>query len=191
MKEAIQPRTLKTRARLIDAARQVISETGYGALRVEEVVQRAGVAKGTFFAHFRDKDALMDHLIGVRIDACLDDLAAAPAPATVADMVATLDPLMQLMTCERYVFDVIVRHSGAAAIEEIGPIAMTFHKLQHVLENWVDSASFRRDASPQILAEGVQAFMVNAMALNFCALSNTTPLSQRLEPYLSLWLKPD
>lgn len=190
MTTAIQPRTLKTRARLVEAAEEVISETGFAAMRVEEVVRRARVAKGTFFAHFRDKDALMDRLIGARIDAEIDRLAARPTPATVTDIVSALMPIMDLMTCERYVFDVILRHSGAAVVEEIGPIASTFERFVTVLAGWISKGPFRRDADPALLAEGVQAFMFQAMALNFCALNNVRPLEERLTPFLDLWLPP-
>ncbi len=190
MTDAVQPRTLQTRARLVGAAQEVIAETGYGAMRVEEVVRRAGVAKGTFFAHFRDKDALMDRLIGARIDALLDDLATATAPKTPAEVTEALLPLMQFMTCERYVFDVILRHSGAAAREEIGPIAMTFERFITVVANWIASGAFRQDAEPGILAAGVQSFAVNAMALNFCALHSNLTVQDRLTPYLDLWLLP-
>ncbi len=194
MPDAIQPpRTLKTRARLVTAAEEVIAETGFAALRVDEVVRRAGVAKGTFFAHFRDKDALMDRLIGgARIDAELDRIAALPPPpGSPADITRALMPLMQLMTCERYVFDVILRHSGVAAIEEIGPIAATFERFVTVMAGWIaQGPPFRRDADPAVLAEGgVQAFMIQAMALNYCAINNVRPLEERLTPpFLDLWL---
>ena len=63
MRKPRQKRTLETRARLIAAAEAVVEQSGYEALRVEEVVLRAGVAKGTFFAHFGDKDELMDSFL--------------------------------------------------------------------------------------------------------------------------------
>ena len=190
MAEAIQSRTLKTRARLVAAAEDVISETGYGAMRVEEVVRRAGVAKGTFFAHFSDKDALMDRLIGARIDSILDDLATQERPGSIQDLISALAPLMGFMAHERYVFDVILRHSGAAQKDVIGPIAMTFGRFIEIVTPWLKGPAFRMDGTPEVLAEGVQAFMVNTIALNFCALHNDRPLSEHLERYLSLWLKP-
>ncbi|WP_424944238.1 TetR/AcrR family transcriptional regulator [Aliiroseovarius crassostreae] len=183
-----QPRTLKTRARLIQAARDVIAETGYSALRTENVAQRAGVAKGTFFAHFKDKDALMDLLIGERIDGFLDQIEAAPAPRTIPELVEAMMPMMRFMSHERYVFDVILRYSGAAAKEEIGPIAMTFERFVTVMERWLVQGGFRNDVSPNLLAEGVQAFMFQALALRFCARNNTTPLDESLRPYLEVWL---
>jgi AcrR family transcriptional regulator len=186
----LQKRTLETRARLVAAAQGIVAEGGYEALRVEEVVLRAGVAKGTFFAHFRDKDALMEQLVGARIDAELDRIEALPPPAGVPELVAALMPLARAMTCERYVFDVILRHSGAAAAAEIGPIARSFARMGQVLGAWAARGPFRRDIPPELLAEGVQAFLINALALHFCALHEAEPVASRLSRYLSAWLTP-
>jgi AcrR family transcriptional regulator len=190
MTKTIQKRTLATRARLIKAATSHVAEKGYQALRVDEVVYMAGVAKGTFFAHFAYKDAFMDLLIGERINRCLDDLEVLEAPSTVSALVAGLMPLLRLMTCERYVFDVILRYSGAAAVEEIGHIAMTFERQERIVAAWLAAGSFRRDVSPTLLSEGVQAFCVQSMALHFCALHNTESLDDRLLTYLKAWLAP-
>lgn len=190
MARAVQKRTLETRARLLTACEEIIAQSGFEALRVEEVVLRAGTAKGTFFAHFKDKDALMDQIIGARIDSYLDDLERAPTPTTVEDLVAALMPLCEFMTCERYVFDVILRHSGAAAIEEVGPIAATFGRQVEVMARWLGASPFRPDIAIELQAEGIQAFMLQAMATNFCALHNTQSIQERLLPYLEAWLLP-
>ncbi len=191
MARAVQKRTLKTRARLIGAAEEIIAEGGFEALRVEEVVLRAGTAKGTFFVHFKDKDALMDLIIGARINSLLDVLSTKPTPISVEELVRALMPLCDFMTCERYVFDVILRHSGAAAVEEIGPIAATFGRQIDVFEGWLSEAPFRRDIPAGLLAEGVQAFIIQAMAAQFCALNNAQLIHDRLEPYLRAWLTPE
>ncbi len=190
MNKPIQKRTLQTRARLLEAARQVVEETGYPGLRTEEVVKRAGTAKGTFFAHFPDKEALLDHLIGADLDTILDQMQADGPPQTVTQLVESLIPLLRYMGTEREVFDVIIRRSGAAAIEEIGPIAKTFERQVILLMQWLESPEFRRDVGPELLAEGVQAFVVQTIALNFCSLHNTVDLPDRLRPYLEAWLTP-
>ena len=190
MARAIQKRTLETRTRLLAACEDIISQSGFEALRVEEVVLRAGTAKGTFFAHFKDKDALMDQIIGARIDAYLDELERSTPPDSVEGLVTALIPLCEFMTCERYVFDVILRHSGAAAIEEIGPIAATFGRQVDVLARWLSATPFRHDISIELQAEGIQAFMLQAMATNFCALHNAQSIHDRLLPYLTAWLSP-
>jgi AcrR family transcriptional regulator len=191
MKKAVQQRTLETRARLTAVAHELVTEKGFEALRIEEVVLRAGVAKGTFFAHFQDKDELMDLLIGERISTLLDRMAKGPAPRDVEQMARRLMPVVDLMASERYVFDVILRRSGAAAMEEIGPIAMTFGRLEEIVGQWLAQGSFfRKDVPIDILVEGVEAFLVQTLALNFCALHRDKPMKDRLLPYLRAWLAP-
>ena len=190
MTTAIQPRTLKTRARLIEAASAIVADSSFTELRVEEVVRRAGVAKGTFFAHFKDKDALLDRMIGEIIDQHLDQISAQAAPKSVDQIIGALTPLMDFVGSEREVFEVILRYSGATTVQEIGPIAATFERFVLVLSDWFVDGPFRQDADPATLAEGVQAFMFQALALNFCALNNIRPVRDRLQPYLKLWLNP-
>ncbi len=190
MQKAIQKRTLKTRARLISAAEDVIRNEGYEALRVEDVVQAAGVAKGTFFAHFRDKDALMEILMADTLNACLDQAEAGKPPGTVPEIIVALEPVHSFMTAERYVFDLLIRHSGAVAIAEIGPIAYFFERYFRVVMMWLDEAEVRKDVPSDLLAEGVQAFAIQAMSLKYCALHASTSFSDRLKVYLEAWLTP-
>jgi len=190
MRKAIQQRTLETRSRLTSVADELVAEKGFEALRIDEVVLRAGVAKGTFFAHFQDKDELMDLLIGERIDTLLDRMAAGPAPRDADQLARRLMPLVELMSSERYVFDVIMRRSGAMALEEIGPIACTFGRLGELMGQWLAQGAFRKDVPPEILVEGVEAFLMQTLALNFCALHRDKPMKARLQPYLRAWLAP-
>lgn len=190
MNRPVQKRTLETRARLIAAAEAIIDETGYEALRVEEVVLRAGTAKGTFFAHFKDKDALMDLIIGGKIDEYLDQQSQKAPPKTVNEIIERLMPVCEFMSCERYVFDLIFRYSGAASIEEIGVIATTFGRQIEILEKWITECRFRSDITVELVAEGVHAFMLQAIAVRFCALHNSVAVKDRLGLYLDAWLNP-
>jgi AcrR family transcriptional regulator len=190
MQKTIQKRTIKTRAKLLAAAEEVIRNGGYEALRVEEVVKTAGVAKGTFFAHFHDKDALMEILIADKLNACLGQAEAGTPPKTVAEIVTALEPVHSFMTSERYVFDLLIRYSGATAVAEIGPVAYCFERYFRVVMLWLEHAEVRKDVPPELLAEGVQAFAIQAMSLRFCALHSATTFTDRLETYLDAWLTP-
>ncbi|WP_171208980.1 MULTISPECIES: TetR/AcrR family transcriptional regulator [unclassified Ruegeria] len=190
MQKTVQKRTLKTRARLLDAATELVSQGGYEALRVEDVVKSAGVAKGTFFAHFQDKDALMAHLIGEKLAAIFDQVEQDPEPGSVTELIQALAPVHDFMTSERYVFDLLIRYSGAAAITEIGPIARCFERYVRVVETWLNTVPARRDVTSELLAEGVQAFAIQAMALTFCALHGSERFQDRLDIYLKAWLTP-
>lgn len=49
------PRALRTRSALIAAGLDLLAERPIDAIAIDEVVVRAGVAKGSFFNHFSDK----------------------------------------------------------------------------------------------------------------------------------------
>lgn len=48
----------RTRARLMDAAVCIFARDGFEAASVNEIAQAADVANGTFYLHFRDKEAI-------------------------------------------------------------------------------------------------------------------------------------
>jgi len=49
--------------RLVEAAYQLFLEQGFDAVSIQEIAERAGVAKGTFYLYFRDKDDLRQYII--------------------------------------------------------------------------------------------------------------------------------
>jgi len=51
-------RKLAIREALLDAARSLLVSRSMDALSVDEIVERADLARGTFYNYFRDKDAL-------------------------------------------------------------------------------------------------------------------------------------
>jgi AcrR family transcriptional regulator len=74
---ALNPRGLRSRERLKQAARELLNERGYSKLRVQDVTARAGVASGLFYRYFHDlreiveeisRDFFAELLIGVDPD---------------------------------------------------------------------------------------------------------------------------
>lgn len=55
-----------TRAKMFDAALELIAEKGFTCTTVDEIVERAGVAKGTVYYHFTSKTELVQALIAER-----------------------------------------------------------------------------------------------------------------------------
>src|SRR5438128_9210786 len=51
------------RAAILAAALEEFAARGFAATRLDDVARRAGVAKGTIYLHFRDKEALFQELI--------------------------------------------------------------------------------------------------------------------------------
>src|SRR5215510_1773437 len=51
------------REAILSAALDEFAAQGFAATRLDDVARRAGVAKGTIYLHFRDKEALFQELV--------------------------------------------------------------------------------------------------------------------------------
>lgn len=72
-------RTVGRRQAIVDAALDEFIDRGYAATRLDDVAKRAGVAKGTIYLHFKDKEALFQELVRTALVPLIDRLAAPPS----------------------------------------------------------------------------------------------------------------
>ena len=82
-------RAAERREAIIEAAMDEFIARGYAATRLDDVAKRAGVAKGTIYLHFKDKESMFEELIRTAIVPLVNRLNAGPpaAGASVRDMV--------------------------------------------------------------------------------------------------------
>lgn len=76
------------RQEILDAAFAVFVERGYAATRIEEIAARAGIAKGTVYLHFSDKETLFTSLLSGVVSPLIDRLAVLSADETIQPRVA-------------------------------------------------------------------------------------------------------
>jgi len=84
----LSPRAARTRAALLAAGFELLAERPIDAIAIDDIVARAGVAKGSFFNHFTDKAGFAAEL-GAAVRKELELLVTA-ANAGVSDPVARL-----------------------------------------------------------------------------------------------------
>ena len=58
--EREDPRVLRTRHLLLQAFSDLYAEKGFNDMTVQDITDRAGVNRGTFYSHFEDRYALME-----------------------------------------------------------------------------------------------------------------------------------
>lgn len=82
---ATTPAGQRTREALLDAGTVIAGRHGLAGLSVNRVVAEAGVAKGTFYVHFADREAFVDALherfhahVREAVDAAAGDTPAGP-----------------------------------------------------------------------------------------------------------------
>jgi AcrR family transcriptional regulator len=61
--EKVDPRIKRTRALLAQAFIETLAEKGFQAVSVQDITEKAGVNRTTFYLHFPDKFALLDYTI--------------------------------------------------------------------------------------------------------------------------------
>lgn len=63
---------------------------GFAATRLDDIAKRAGVAKGTIYLHFKDKESMFEELVRTVIVPVVTRLTTLPPPTgTVRDLVET------------------------------------------------------------------------------------------------------
>ena len=91
-----------TMERLLQAAVELIGEHGYSGTSIDEIVERAGVAKGTVYYHFSSKAALVQALLEDGLNRLAEsfqrEIEGAPTP------IAALEALVraELAYIQRY-----------------------------------------------------------------------------------------
>src|SRR2546427_4118632 len=81
-------RQAKRREAILAAALEECSAGGFAATRLDDVAERAGVAKGTIYLYFRDKESLFQELVRAMLGPVVGALEAAPMADLPARVVA-------------------------------------------------------------------------------------------------------
>jgi AcrR family transcriptional regulator len=61
--EKLDPRVKRTRQLLEQSFLDVVSQKGFQSVSVQDITEKAGVNRATFYAHFPDKYALLDYSV--------------------------------------------------------------------------------------------------------------------------------
>jgi AcrR family transcriptional regulator len=87
-------RQAERREAILSAALEEFAASGFAATRLDDIARRAGVAKGTIYLYFRDKESLFQELVRSMLSPVVGTIEHAPLadmPArAVAEMIADL-----------------------------------------------------------------------------------------------------
>ena len=184
----------RTRGLLLDTAIDVFSEKGIEAASVNEITAIAGLANGTFYNHFRDKDDLAGNAseaivleIGKQLDDEMSDLDQGVLRVTVASWaflriaVAAGDWARVLLA--QYHRRPVVGTSAFRYMRADLEMAVAQEKLEVEVDDFLmeQLAALMMAALRRQLDEGLQVEMMRRMCENILRVLGLTPARAKRE----------
>lgn len=104
-----QRRVLRTRSTIEDAFIAAVSERGYHSVSVEEIAEAADVAKATFYAHFDNKEALLEAVFA-RLAREVTERVLPPGPISMRNPLEAVQSLFEQAGQLSDLYRVCLRH---------------------------------------------------------------------------------
>jgi hypothetical protein len=125
----IDPRVLRTRQFLQDALISLIMEKGFDNVQIQEITERAGLNRSTFYLHYRDKNDLLVKNMSYTLEQ-LDQTV--DIPPTVDDGLLTTDVMVKPLIS---VFDHFAEYADFyhVMLSEVG-VPSVINEMQHYIE---------------------------------------------------------
>lgn len=171
-----------TKKRLFDSAMELIGERGFTDASVDDIVERAGVAKGTVYYHFAGKAELVEALIADRLRPLITSFQQAaqrhagdPQAAIEALVRAELEFLSEqssfskLLITEMWREDRVWRETLVLLRRELMTV------IREVIAEGVRTGAFRDDVDPDFGASALFG-MTATVALDWLAFEPDKPL---------------
>ena len=138
----------ETRTRIFKAAVQLFHEKGFEATTIDEITERADVAKGTFFNYFPRKESVLGYLSETQLAAAeevAEELLASQETAR-KKLIALLQRMASVYEEEPELSRFVVRESMRRAYTPSDSVHMHWHTLlTGLLDQGRASGEFRRD----------------------------------------------
>lgn len=177
---------------ILRAAAKVFAQSGYFNAKVSDVARSAGVADGTVYLYFKNKDDLLTSIFSWAMGEFL-----ARAKAELAEIATAKDKLLQfarlhfsLLEQERdiaIVFQIELRQS-TKFMEHFSTtyLAEYLQVLREIIEQGQKSGTFRATLNPKLVAKLLFG-MLDEMATNWVLSHGNHSLTDMAEPVLDIF----
>jgi TetR/AcrR family fatty acid metabolism transcriptional regulator len=193
-------KSILVRRAILDAAVKVVAEKGYYSARTAEIAEKAGVAAGTIYNYFKNKDDLLISIFNERLGEMIDTLSAAMNEMDNADekIALIVTSVMRLCQTDRDLAEIIVvelRQSakfltGEAMIKLLEFLAL----IEKVIAEGQEKGIYRSEVDPALIAILLLGCM--EVVLSMWIIADSVPevkkrynysLAEASEAVLDLW----
>jgi TetR/AcrR family fatty acid metabolism transcriptional regulator len=160
------------RERILRAAIRVFARKGFYSTRVSEIAKAAGVADGTIYLYFKNKDDVLISIFQDRISKLLDTLSAAIAaePTFEGKLRACVDLQLGLLTDSRELAEVITVNlrQSSRLLKQYGlPLFSRYlETISGVFEFGQEQGIVQKELHPRVLSRALWG-AIDAIALGW------------------------
>jgi TetR/AcrR family fatty acid metabolism transcriptional regulator len=160
------------RERILKAAIRVFARKGFYSTRVSEIAKAAGVADGTIYLYFKNKDDVLISIFQDRISKLLEVLTQAVAQKSSFEekLLVVVDLQLGLLDGSRELAEVVtvnLRQSSRLLKQFGAPLFGKYlETLARVFEEGQEHGTVRKDVSPRVLARALWGAL-DAIALGW------------------------
>ncbi|MDQ2960586.1 MAG: TetR/AcrR family transcriptional regulator [Candidatus Dormibacteraeota bacterium] len=154
-------RSARTRERIIEAATEVFARRGVHGTRVADIAERAGIAYGLVYHHFRNKEDILTAIFAERwaqYVAYLEEVERMPVSfrermrKLIHFWVETYRHETELMTV---MINEITRSSEFLESHDIGSVLVSFDPIERIIAEGRRNGEVRSDLDPKLAAYAV------------------------------------
>jgi len=192
--EKIQSRLDETREQIVRAGRKFVAQNGFAKASMAEIARQAGVATGTLYKHFPNKDALICEIYrlnGHYEMARLADIAGQkdrPASARIEHAIRSF--LSRAMQSRPMAYASLEEPAGAAlGLERIKMRELHTSIYQRMIEDGIAAGEFAPQ-DPFVSASGIAGAVTASMIgpLNFSRTLTVTEIDHIIDGLVSFCL---
>jgi len=146
------------RRQILHTAKRIFSEKGFHNASVADIIDQAGIARGTFYLYFTNKRDIFDNLLSnllEELDQRVRPVDLTPGnPEPLEQVRQNIRRVLELVQKEPELFDILLHHS--ALDEKSAEVVQAFYdKVLHLIERSLTlgmQMGLVRQCSPSIVA---------------------------------------
>jgi len=192
----VAPARAERRRQIVDAAKDVFAEVGYHEASINAIIEKAAIARGTFYLYFESKAAVFDSILDLamselrsrirRID--VDDPAAPPPQVQLKDgLVRVLD----YVVTDRALTRILLSSGQIAEAEAAQRLAAFFTEVKAIIERALSQGMAIKLVRPldTHLAAAALLGTVRGLIDGLVDGSTTTPVDEAVNQLIALALR--
>ena len=185
----------KRRQQLLNCAGEVFSQKGYYAANISDIIDRAGVARGTFYLYFEGKWQIFDNIINTmlgEIERCLKPIQLTPGSLPPLDQLRdTVNRVFAYLLQNKNLIQILLHHAEGLDKESDEKLAKFYQRLADMIESGIKHGiemGLIRQRNPRLAAYCIIGLGKEGIGQLIASREAGSDLDELLEEFLSFGL---